>query len=132
MQFTISSAALLSTILALASATVIPEAPAAHIPGTLTGVPDIGGKPLVRAAAPEAAAVALPEPEPELHSSYVVKRDNAATSPFGGNANIFQRDGYDCAGSAICGSLANLKRDCDRAVNDHIIRNDDLNYGAPG
>lgn len=40
------------------------------------------------------------------------------------------RDSYDCKGSSICSTL-NVAA-CNRAVNDLIIRNNDVNYGAPG
>ena len=40
------------------------------------------------------------------------------------------RDTYDCKGSSLCSSL-NVAA-CDTAVNNNIIRKDDINYGAPG
>lgn len=40
------------------------------------------------------------------------------------------RDTYDCKGSSMCKTLQ--VRACDEAVNSNIIRNDDINYGAPG
>ncbi|KAI3319363.1 hypothetical protein HD806DRAFT_539401 [Xylariaceae sp. AK1471] len=40
------------------------------------------------------------------------------------------RDTYDCSGSGLCQSLQ--VKYCDQAVNDRIIRNNDVNYGAPG
>jgi hypothetical protein len=39
-------------------------------------------------------------------------------------------DTYDCKGSSMCKSLQ--VRACDDAVNNKIIRNDDVNYGADG
>lgn len=38
---------------------------------------------------------------------------------------------YHCDGQAVCGSQVNLKKWCDQAVNDNLIRNDDINYGSP-
>lgn len=43
---------------------------------------------------------------------------------------IVAREAYDCQGSGLCGTTANLKRDCDIAVNDMLVRNDDINYGS--
>ncbi|KAF4414996.1 hypothetical protein FACUT_13793 [Fusarium acutatum] len=40
------------------------------------------------------------------------------------------RDSYDCNGSGLCGAIA--VRDCDNAINNRLIRNNDVNYGAPG
>lgn len=40
------------------------------------------------------------------------------------------RDSYDCKGSGLCGVINPVI--CDLAVNQHLIRNDDINYGAPG
>jgi hypothetical protein len=40
------------------------------------------------------------------------------------------RDTYDCAGSSLCQSLQ--VRACDDAVNNKLIRNDVVNYGASG
>ncbi|KAI1021803.1 hypothetical protein LB505_008864 [Fusarium chuoi] len=40
------------------------------------------------------------------------------------------RDSYDCNGSGLCGIIP--VRDCDQAVNNRLIRNNDVNYGAPG
>ena len=54
---------------------------------------------------------------------------DAETSPVA--LNILQaRDNYDCKGSSMCKSLQ--VRSCDDAVNNKLIRNDDVNYGAPG
>lgn len=39
-------------------------------------------------------------------------------------------DSYDCKGSGLCRSLS--LHACDDAVNHKIIRNNDVNYGAPG
>ncbi|KAM0425904.1 hypothetical protein ACHAPT_008842 [Fusarium lateritium] len=40
---------------------------------------------------------------------------------------------FDCGkGSAMCAGAANLVRNCDRAVNFELIRNDDVNYGGDG
>ncbi|KAH6843424.1 hypothetical protein B0I37DRAFT_418525 [Chaetomium sp. MPI-CAGE-AT-0009] len=41
-----------------------------------------------------------------------------------------KRDSYDCKGSSMRSSLQ--VRACDDAVNNKIIRNDAVNYGAPG
>jgi hypothetical protein len=41
-----------------------------------------------------------------------------------------KRDSYDCQGSGMCKSLQ--VRACDDAVNNKLIRNDAVNYGAPG
>lgn len=41
-----------------------------------------------------------------------------------------KRDTYDCSGSSLCGSIPISA--CDNAVNNEIIRNNDVNYGAPG
>jgi hypothetical protein len=38
---------------------------------------------------------------------------------------------YHCDGQAVCGSMVNLEKWCDEAVNDVLIRNDDINYGSP-
>ncbi|KAF5546607.1 hypothetical protein FMEXI_5630 [Fusarium mexicanum] len=40
------------------------------------------------------------------------------------------RDSYDCNGSGVCGSIP--ISDCDQAINNRLIRNNDVNYGAPG
>ncbi|KAF5653141.1 hypothetical protein F25303_2571 [Fusarium sp. NRRL 25303] len=40
------------------------------------------------------------------------------------------RDSYDCNGSGLCGAIS--VRDCDQAVNNRLIRNNNVNYGAPG
>ncbi|KAI7771766.1 hypothetical protein LZL87_006042 [Fusarium oxysporum] len=40
------------------------------------------------------------------------------------------RGSYDCNGSGLCGAIA--VRDCDQDVNNRLIRNNDVNYGAPG
>ncbi|KAH8203953.1 hypothetical protein TruAng_001895 [Truncatella angustata] len=58
-----------------------------------------------------AAAVAQPEQSPKA-------------------APIFARDAYNCQGSGLCATSPNLKRDCDIAVNDMLVRNDDINYGS--
>ncbi|KAI3558673.1 hypothetical protein CABS01_07360 [Colletotrichum abscissum] len=41
-----------------------------------------------------------------------------------------KRDSYDCKGSSLCSSLKVAA--CDDAVNNKLIRNNDVNYGAPG
>lgn len=41
-----------------------------------------------------------------------------------------KRWSYDCKGSGMCRSLKISA--CDDAVNHKLIRNNDLNYGAPG
>lgn len=41
-----------------------------------------------------------------------------------------KQDSYDCKGSGMCKSLQ--VRACDNAVNTVLIRNNDINYGAPG
>ncbi|KAK4185498.1 hypothetical protein QBC35DRAFT_476314 [Podospora australis] len=51
--------------------------------------------------------------------------DTITTTPF-----LTKRDWFDHKGSGMCKSM-NV-RACDIAVNDRIIRNNDLNYGAPG
>ena len=38
---------------------------------------------------------------------------------------------YICGGSSTCGVDIHFKKWCDEAVNDELIRNDDINYGAP-
>jgi hypothetical protein len=43
---------------------------------------------------------------------------------------LAKRDSYDCKGSSMCKSLQ--VRACDEAVNNKLIRNNDVNYGAPG
>ena len=43
---------------------------------------------------------------------------------------LAKRDSYDCKGSSMCKSLQ--VRACDEAVNSKLIRNNDVNYGAPG
>ncbi|KAF6838782.1 hypothetical protein CPLU01_02315 [Colletotrichum plurivorum] len=53
----------------------------------------------------------------------------ADVSPVPGNP-LEKRDSYDCKGSSMCSSLQ--VRACDDAVNNKLIRNDDVNYGAPG
>ncbi|KAF5262188.1 hypothetical protein FOXYS1_7094 [Fusarium oxysporum] len=40
------------------------------------------------------------------------------------------RDSYDCNGSGLCGTIS--VKNCDDAVNNRLIRNNDVNYGAPG
>jgi plasmid rolling circle replication initiator protein Rep len=47
-------------------------------------------------------------------------------------AILNKRVTYSCAGSSLCGVQANLRKWCDAAVNSQIIRNDVINYGAPG
>ncbi|KAM0329547.1 hypothetical protein ACHAQA_004856 [Verticillium albo-atrum] len=37
---------------------------------------------------------------------------------------------FDCSGSGMCGGAVNFVRDCDRAVNNELMRNDDVNYGS--
>lgn len=53
----------------------------------------------------------------------------ADVSPVPGNV-LDKRDSYDCKGSSMCSTLQ--VRACDDAVNSKLIRNDDVNYGAPG
>ncbi|KAF5558178.1 hypothetical protein FNAPI_5195 [Fusarium napiforme] len=45
-------------------------------------------------------------------------------------SNLEARDSYDCNGSGLCGAVQ--VRDCDNAINNRLIRNNDVNYGAPG
>lgn len=45
---------------------------------------------------------------------------------------IFRRDSFDCNGNSLCGVAVNFVRDCDIAVNQQIIRDNNGNYGAPG
>lgn len=55
------------------------------------------------------------------------------TSDTSENLSIFdRRDTYSCAGSSLCGSAAGLIAACDYAINYDVIRNDVVNYGAPG
>lgn len=69
-----------------------------------------------------AAAVVIPD--------HVHEHDfEADVSP--APASILEkRDSYDCKGSSMCSSLQ--VRACDDAVNNKLIRNDGVNYGAPG
>jgi hypothetical protein len=51
------------------------------------------------------------------------------TSPVS-RSSLDKRDSYDCKGSSMCSSLQ--VRACDDAVNNRLIRNDVVNYGASG
>jgi hypothetical protein len=55
---------------------------------------------------------------------------HAAESSLNLRSSLTVRDTYDCKGSGMCKSLQ--VRACDDAVNNKIIRNDVVNYGAPG
>lgn len=61
---------------------------------------------------------------PHLHAEMDTETSPRLKSP------LVARDTYDCKGSSLCRSLQ--VRACDDAVNNKIIRNDDVNYGAPG
>ncbi|KAI1082899.1 hypothetical protein F5B20DRAFT_597133 [Whalleya microplaca] len=45
-------------------------------------------------------------------------------------ARIEARDYFDCKGSGLCSSF--ILGSCDDAANRKLIRNDNINYGAPG
>lgn len=55
--------------------------------------------------------------------------EDSETSP-ARRSPLEKRDTYDCSGSSLCSSLSVAS--CDDAVNNKIIRNDVVNYGAPG
>lgn len=61
---------------------------------------------------------------PHAHVEVDAKTSPRLKSP------LFARDTYDCKGSSLCSSLQ--VSFCDDAVNNKIIRNNNVNYGAPG
>ncbi|KAK2134601.1 hypothetical protein NOF04DRAFT_1169750 [Fusarium oxysporum II5] len=59
--------------------------------------------------------------------------DGIASSPgfsLAPRSKLETRDSYDCNGSGLCGTIS--VKNCDDAVNNRLIRNNDVNYGAPG
>ncbi|KZL86276.1 hypothetical protein CI238_09148 [Colletotrichum incanum] len=74
------------------------------------------------ALAATCTAVAIPE-----HDFVPDYTQNISPVPRG---VLDKRDSYDCKGSSMCSSLKVAA--CDDAVNNKLIRNDDVNYGAPG
>jgi len=71
----------------------------------------------VLAFAAMASASAIPHAEPEMslrERSPLEARD----------------DSYDCKGSSVCGTVKVAY--CDKAVNENLIRDDVVRYGAPG
>lgn len=65
-------------------------------------------------------------------ASPVADVENSAPLPDAETSELAQDAWFDCKGNGKCSSSAHFLRDCDRAVNSMLIRNDDLNYGASG
>jgi hypothetical protein len=63
---------------------------------------------------------------PETSSALAVPETSSSL------AILSKRVTYSCKGNALCGATANLRAWCDITVNDKIIRNDVVNYGAGG
>lgn len=75
---------------------------------------------IVSALVLAASSTAIPHAHEDTETSPVLR------SP------LEKRDTYDCKGSSFCGSATLSVADCDNAVNNKIIRNNDVNYGASG
>ncbi|KAI9167996.1 hypothetical protein HJFPF1_04140 [Paramyrothecium foliicola] len=66
---------------------------------------------------------------PHDHAEHAIRSEDLRTSP-NPRSQIEIRDSFDCKGSSICSTMPVAS--CDRAVNFNLIRDDGVNYGAPG